>query len=439
MPMNNRQFEVQEASANYQLTDDHCGLRKGYKQTEVGVIPEDWNAKSLGSLTTLMTNGFVGTATSAYVNSEDGVLYIQGYNVEPNGFNLHGIKRVSKSFHNRNQKSCLRTGDLLTIQTGDIGVTTIVPPYLEGANCHALVISRFDKRHSESGFYCQYFNSERGHLAFMEIETGSTMKHLNVGDMVRLFVPSPPIAEQRAIATALSDVDALLAKLDQLIAKKRDLKQAAMQQLLTGQTRLPGFSGEWEVKRLGDMATFYKGKGQAKSDLGPYGSEPCIHYGELFTKYPESIYTTLSYTNLTAGVFRSIANDVLMPTSDVTPNGLATASCIHQDKVILGGDILVIRADPSILNGSFISYVIRQLRDQVMQLVTGTTVFHLYGTDMKKFTFSMPSVKEQCAIVNILDDIDTEITQLETRRDKTRALKQGMMQELLTGRIRLPL
>jgi type I restriction enzyme S subunit len=86
----------------------------------------------------------------------------------------------------------LRIGDLLTIQTGDIGVTTIVPSYLEGANCHALVISRFDKRHSEPGFYCQYFNSERGYLAFKEIETGSTMKHLNVGDMIRLFVPSPP-------------------------------------------------------------------------------------------------------------------------------------------------------------------------------------------------------------------------------------------------------
>ena len=231
-------------------------VRAGYKQTEAGVIPTDWDAKQLCSLTTLMTNGFVGTATTAYVDYEDGVLYVQGYNVKENGFDFHGIKRVSKSFHAKNKKSCLQSGDLLTIQTGDIGVTTIVPPSLAGANCHALVISRFDKRVSEPKYYCQYFNSERGRIAFKEIETGSTMKHLNVGDMVKLYVPSPPLPEQRAIATALSDVDALLAAQDKLIAKKRDIKQAAMQQLLTGKQRLPGFSGEWEVKRLGDLLEY---------------------------------------------------------------------------------------------------------------------------------------------------------------------------------------
>ena len=227
-------------------------LKPGYKQTEVGVIPEEWEVKTLGSLTSLLTNGFVGTATSAYVESDDGALYIQGYNVQENGFNFHGIKRVSKSFHVRNKKSCLQPDDLLTIQTGDIGVTTVVPPELAGANCHALIISRLNRRDSEPRFYCQYFNSERGRVVFKEIETGSTMKHLNCGDMKRLLLPSPPVEEQRAIAGALSDMDALLGALGRLIAKKRDLKQAAMQQLLTGQTRLPGFQGEWEVKRLGD-------------------------------------------------------------------------------------------------------------------------------------------------------------------------------------------
>ena len=232
----------------------------GYKQTEVGVVPEDWEAKPMRTLTSLMTNGFVGTVTNDYVDSEDGVLYVQGYNVEENGFNFHGIKRVSKAFHAKNQKSCLQAGDVLTIQTGDIGVTTVVPAELAGANCHALVISRFDMRVSDPVFYCQYFNSERGRAAFKEIETGSTMKHLNVGDMVNLIVPLPPLPEQRAIAAALSDVDALLAKLDQLIAKKRGLKQAAMQQLLTGQTRLPEFSGAWEVRRLGEICEIAMGR-----------------------------------------------------------------------------------------------------------------------------------------------------------------------------------
>ena len=221
------------------------GLKPGYKQTEVGVIPEEWEVKPLRSMTTLLTNGFVGKATDFYVDSDEGVLYVQGYNVQENGFNFHGIRRVSKQFHAAHQKSCLETGDLLTIQTGDIGVTTIVPPTLAGANCHALVISRFRKQYFEPAYYCHYFNSERGKAVFKEIETGSTMKHLNVGDMANLPLPGPPLSEQRAIAAALSDVDALISAQDKLIAKKRDLKQAAMQQLLTGKQRLSGFAGEW--------------------------------------------------------------------------------------------------------------------------------------------------------------------------------------------------
>ncbi|MBM3395986.1 MAG: restriction endonuclease subunit S, partial [Betaproteobacteria bacterium] len=249
--------------------------------------------------------------------------------------------------------------------------------------------------------------------------------------------PLPPLLEQRAIATALSDVDALLGGLDRLIAKKRDLKQAAMQQLLTGQTRLPGFSGEWEVKRLGDVATLHKGKGLPKSALSPYGSEPCVHYGELFTQYGETIRETISRTNKSAGEFRSVANDVLMPTSDVTPRGLAKASCVVADGVVLGGDILVIRTEPKLISGTFLSHVIRREDDQVLSLVSGTTVFHLYGADMKKFTFTLPRLDEQLAIVTVLADMDAELAALEARRDKTRDLKQAMMQGLLTGKTRL--
>jgi type I restriction enzyme S subunit len=163
----------------------------------------------------------------------------------------------------------------------------------------------------------------------------------------------------------------------------------------------------------------------------------CIHYGELFTRYPATIAEIFSSTNATEGVFRSVANDVLMPTSDVTPRGLAKASCVNVDGVILGGDILVIRSDTTLIRGSFLSLLIRHEETQVLQLVTGSTVYHLYGSDMKNFTFSMPPLSEQTAIAAVLSDMDAEIVALEAQRDKTRALKQGMMQELLTGRIRL--
>jgi type I restriction enzyme S subunit len=145
----------------------------------------------------------------------------------------------------------------------------------------------------------------------------------------------------------------------------------------------------------------------------------------------------ISRTSTRQAVFRSVANDVLMPTSDVTPRGLAKASCITVGGVILGGDILVIRTDPRQVCGSFLSYIIRREENQVLQLVTGSTVFHLYGSDMRNLKFRLPTIAEQIAITNLLTEMEAELEVLEQRLAKTRNLKQAMMQELLTGRIRL--
>ena len=268
--------------------------------------------------------------------------------------------------------------------------------------------------------------------------TGSTFLEIGKRDVASIELSVPSYAEQRAIAEALSDVDSLLQSLEALIAKKRAIKQAAMQQLLTGKTRLPEFSGVWETRWLGEIASFFKGSGLSKPDLSPDGKRRCILYGELFTTYGERITEVLHGTNREGAFFCSIQNDVLMPTSDVTPNGLATASCIPFSGVILGSDILVIRVPEYLINGEFLAYTIKIHHNQVLQLVSGTTVFHLYGRDMANFKFSAPDIEEQRAIVAILSDMDAEITALEKRRDKACALRQGVMQQLLTGRIRLP-
>jgi len=254
---------------------------------------------------------------------------------------------------------------------------------------------------------------------------------LNLTIIKNLLIPLPPTkAEQTAIATALSDADALINSLEKLIAKKRNIKQGAMQHLLKPKEG-------WEVKKLGEIAAFFKGKGLPKSHLKENGKYKCIHYGELFTKYKESISSILSYTNENENCFFSISNDVLMPTSDVTPNGLATASCIKQDGIILGGDVLVIRILPSILDGLFLSFYVSQNREKVMKLVSGSTVYHLYGSDMKDFEISYPKTEQQNEIATILSDMDAEIQALETKLEKYRKIKLGMMQVLLTGKVRL--
>lgn len=391
-------------------------MRKGYKQTEVGVIPEEWEVKSLHHLTTLMTNGFVGTATSAYVEDDNGITYIQGYNVQENGFNLHGVKRVSQLFHSQNQKSSLRDGDLLTIQTGDVGVTAVVPPELAGSNCHALIISRLDKRASAPGFYCQYLNSERGRAQLKEIETGSTMKHINVGDMRYLLLPSPPLPEQHTIAAALGDVDALITGLDQLIAKKRDIKQAAMQRLLTGKQRLPGFRGDWDKRKLSDISAMKSGEGITSESIDSFSTYPC--YGGNGLRG----FTTR---------FTHDGNYALI--------GRQGALCGNvygvKGKFFASEHAVVVTASPRI-DIQWLTAVLAQMN--LNQYSESSAQPGLSVAKILELSVAIPpTVAEQTAIAAVLSDMDAEIEALEKRLEKTRALKQGMMQELLTGKTRL--
>jgi type I restriction enzyme S subunit len=406
-------------------------LRPGYKQTEAGVIPEDWNIRAFEEVATLERGKFSARPRNDPKFFGGDIPFIQTGDVT----NANGdITRFSQTLNAAGLKvsKLFPSGTLfftIAANIGDVGFTlfdTACPDSLIGISTNRQVDKRW-----------LYHELKRRKKVFEGLATQNAQLNINLEKLRPYLLSIPPLEEQRAIAAALSDVDALVSGLDQLIAKKRDIKQATMQQLLAGKTRLPGFKGKWEEKRLGDVASFHKGKGLPKSALTLFGDAPCIHYGELFTRYPETIGAIISRTNGFRESFRSIANDVLMPTSDVTPRGLAKASCIKIDDVILGGDILVIRSERNRICGSFLSYVIRSEEEQVLQLVTGSTVFHLYGSDMKKFLFLMPPLDEQTAIVTVLSDMDAELAALEQRRDKTCDLKQGMMQQLLTGKIRL--
>jgi len=188
---------------------------------------------------------------------------------------------------------------------------------------------------------------------------------------------------------------------------------------------------------IGSVATFSKGSGLAKSDLVPGGPHPCIHYGELFTKYGAVIHAIHSRTNRDLPV-KSVKGDVLMPTSDVTPWGLAKASTIQCDGVGLGGDVLVIRPDPARTDPRFLAYAIRHDANQVLSLVRGTTVYHIYAADMRHFEVLMLPIAEQTRIADLLNDADDLVAATERTIAKKQAMKQGMMQQLLTGKTRLP-
>ena len=249
----------------------------------------------------------------------------------------------------------------------------------------------------------------------------------------------PPLAEQRAIAEVLSDVDGLIQSLDALIAKKRVIKQAAMQQLLTGKTRLPGFSGAWETKRLGEIGPFSKGRGIKRDDVSDEGV-PCIRYGELYTRYKDHVLNPVARIPLSVAS-KSLpikTGDLLFAGSGETSEEIGRcAAYLGEEQVYVGGDVVVLT--PLSQNSLYLGYLMNHptVARQKARMAQGDAVVHINSRNLAQVQIDLPTLAEQRAIATILFDMDAEIAALERRRDKTSAIKQGMMQQLLTGRVRL--
>jgi len=245
----------------------------------------------------------------------------------------------------------------------------------------------------------------------------------------------PPLAEQRVIAEALSEVDGLLGALERLIAKKRDLKQAAMQQLLTGQTRLPGFSGPWVEMKLGEVADMGSG-GTPPSSIATYydGEIPWVSISDM-TKGGKVIMGT--DRNLTCEGFANSAAQ-MFPIGTVLYAMYASLGECSVAGISLCSSQAILGIRPKDrLSGEFLYYFLTSLKPMVKTLGQQGTQANLNKRMVQDFRLSLPPLAEQTAIAAVLSEQDGELAVLEQRREKTRALKQAMMQELLTGRTRL--
>jgi len=268
----------------------------------------------------------------------------------------------------------------------------------------------------------------------------SGIPKINRSELAEYRVALPPLPEQHAIAAALSDVGGLIGALDVLIEKKRAIKQAAMQQLLTGKTRLPGFSSEWETKRLGDVGVFSKGRGIKRDDVSD-GGVPCIRYGELYTRYYNYVTTPVSRIPMTVAqtALPIKTGDLLFAGSGETAEDIGRcAAYLGDEQAYVGGDIIVLT--PSGQNSMYLGYLMNcsSVAAQKARLGQGDAVVHISATNLARVEINLPPIDEQRAIAAVLSDMDAEIAALERRREKAAQIKQGMMQQLLTGRIRLP-
>ena len=289
-----------------------------------------------------------------------------------------------------------------------------------------------------------YYLLQRFDFASFSGKSGVPGVNRNDLHLERVRLPTN-LPEQRAIAAALNDVDALLDGLNRLIAKKRDLKQAAMQQLLTGQTRLPGCRGEWRVTRLGDYVTFLRNGVNSRAELLPEGRVKYVHYGDVHGC--KDVYlSTASLPCLpdakAASLDRLLPGDLIFADASEDLGGVSKsveAREVGSTEVVSGLHTIAARFDKEVLADGFKGFLqfCPSFVTHLRRLAAGTKVYatnraHIAGVEMP-----LPPVCEQAAIASILSDMDAEIAALEARRDKTRDLKQAMMQELLTGKTRL--
>ncbi len=426
-------------------------IRSGYKQTEVGVIPVEWCACHLGDRTTKVGSGITPTGGDK-VYKREGRPFLRSQNVGWGQLLLDDIAFIDESTHATFSATEIEADDVfLNITGASIGRSAVADARVERGNVNQHVcIIRTTKDQLDPRFLNYFLLSSAGQRQIDSFQAGGNRQGLNFGQIRSFSLALPPLHEQRSIAAALSDVDALLAKLDRLTAKKRDLKQAAMQQLLTGQTRLPGFSGEWGVKRLGDLFKFSGGYSASRDQLSTEGH--CyLHYGDIHGSSKTTIDTRADYQDIPK---------LDIPLKRISPNSLlADGDVVFVDAseddegtskhvvvankdgrpFISGLHTIVAKARTPELAHEYLRYCFQTaaIRQQFMFYAVGTKVSGISKTNIVKLTLPVPPVPEQTAIATVLSDMDAELAALEARRDKTRALKQGMMQELLTGRIRL--
>lgn len=387
-------------------------IKGGYKQTELGTIPQEWDVTRIVD---------VASITTGSRNTQDRI----DTGIYPFFVRSQTVERINS--YSFDGEAVLTAGD--GVGTGKIF------HYINGKfDLHQRVYQIFNFSPRLNGFFFYLYFASKFFDRIVSMTAKSSVDSVRREMIADMLMPLPPPAEQRAIAAALADADALVAALEGMIAKKRDLKQAAMQHLLTGKTRLPGFSGEWEVKQLGELiASIGDGGTPATKNPEYFGGDiPWVVIDDIQS---EIWKTQTSISEL--GLSRCSAK--LWPAGTLILSTGATIGEVGIAKVALATKqgICGIVFQPKKAVADFMKYWVAANRPLLMAKAQGSTIFEVRPPTLAKIEGSFPAVEEQTAIAEVLSDMDADLAALETQAAKARAVKQGMVQELLTGRVRL--
>lgn len=409
--MNKDVIAVQDISRGHKIVAENSAVPAGYQLSEVGIIPEDWEVTHLRNC--LVSKPSYGINAAAAPYSDRLPTYIRITDISESGrfkpFPAVSVQaELAKHYY-------LSVNDIVFARTG----ASVGKSYLYRSDDGPLVYAGFliritpDQWLINSGFLAAYVTTGRYWQWVRLMSMRSGQPGINGAEYSQLPVPLPSLDEQNAITTALSDVDAMLEELDNLIAKKRDIKQAAMQQLLTGETRLPGLDGDWEVKQLGEVLQVRHGRNQKEVEVKD-GEYPIYASGGEIGRSDTYLYAR--------------------PSVLIGRKGTIDAPR-YCDQPFWTVDTLFYTELFDLNSPKFIYYKFCMIPWRNYNEASG--VPSLSAKTIESINIVLPSPEEQEAIAAVISDMDTEIQALEKRRSKTAKLKQGMMQELLTGRTRL--
>ena len=414
-----------------------------FKPSEVGPIPEEWEVKALGEVG-VFSKG-LGVSRS---ESNSGALPCVRYGEIYTDYNDY-IKEF-RSFISEKVAAgakLMSPGDILFAGSGEtkeeIGKTVAFLGGVDRAYCGGDILILSPSRGYDSKFLGYVCNSQPIVAQKASRGQGDAVVHIRSGSLAEVVIPVPPRSEQEKIAEALSDVDGLLAAMTKLIEKKRAIKQGAMQQLLTGKKRLAGFTGKWVEKRLGDCALIkarigWQGLTTAEYlKNGPYYLITGSDFNDGRINWSQCYF--VDKARYDQDKYIQIKKDDVLVSKDGTIGKVAFLDDVPGEGTLNSG-VFVIRSTDKMIDQPYLAWVFlsRWFDDFIDRLVAGSTIVHLYQKDIVGFEFPVPpTFAEQKAIAAVLSDMDAEIASLESKRAKYESIKQGMMQELLTGKARL--
>ncbi len=437
-------------------------VTKGFKRTEIGEFPEDWFEVSLGEYGVKIGSGMTPRGGSA-VYRDSGRPFVRSQNVGWGHLRLHDLAFIDDVTHRTFPATEIREGDVLLNITGaSIGRCAIASSFLDGGNVNQHVCIIRTKPALSQNYLSYVLLSSIGQKQIESFQAGGNREGLNFGQIRSIRLPQPPtLDEQERIARALSDTDKLIASLEKLIIKKKDIKTATLQQLLTGKTRLPGFGEgkgykqtelgkipeDWSLSSYGEVFHFLRTASNSRSELSEDGDTLYIHYGDIHTQFHHHLDPKLASVPRISEELVKTANfvrdgDLLMADASEDYEGIGKSIevvNVGSQKMVAGLHTFLLRDTKGVFAPGFKGYLheIRSVKASLDRLATGLKVYGLSKSSLQQVLIPVPSYAEQEAITAVLSDIESELNCLEEKLGKVKLTKRGMMQELLTGRTRL--